>query len=974
MVGTWIGLGVLAAGAIALLLWQVQQTSRRWRQMQTALQQANAEIQQQTRDRQQAELALQSLNQDLETQVQQRTLTLQQREAQLQQTCHFLQMVIAHLPIAVCVKNGTADHFGEVLLWNAASERIFGITAEQAMGKTVFDAFPKESSSFSAQSDQETLRRRIPETIPEEPIETTHLGRRILHTIKVPLYDAQQQPQYLLCLSKDITARKQIETALQDREERLCLAMDTVKMGIWEVDLQTGEQVWSPQSEAIWGLAPGTFDGKTESFFSRIHPEDRETVEQANRDALVMGQYQAEFRIVLPDQTIRWLSNRANVYYDETGKPIRMIGVDSDVTDRKQAEAALRQSEEYYRQLAENMPTVICRFLPDSTLTYVNSAYCQYFKRSREELIGRPFLDLLPDEGDRQAAKAHYMSLTPDAPAAIYEHPVTRPDGGEGWQQWVDRAFFDAAGRVTSFQSIGFDISDRKQTEEALRHERNLLSRIMETSPAGIFVLDTTGTITFANTRAEQLSGVSRETLLDRTYNSPDWQIQSLDGSPFPAEKLPFVQVMATKQPVFDVQHRIQSPDGRQVLLSINAAPSFDPSGQIDSVIATIEDITGRKQAEAKRLQAEQVRKELKLLERILEVVLAGYWDWDISNNTEYLSPGLKQMLGYADHELPNAPEAWQHLILAEDLPGVLDCFERHVQSYGEIPYYNEVRYRHKDGSIIWVICSGQVIEWDDQRNPLRMIGCHVNITQRKQAEQTIQQTVAQLTATNQELESFAYSVSHDLRAPLRHIHGFVNALRQKLAQHQALTDPKVQHYLEVIEGSSQKMGLLIDGLLTLSRLGRKPMALEPVALRPLVEEAITLAKANLKDGASIDVIIGDLPTVRGDATLLQQVLSNLVGNAVKFSRYTSAPRIEIGATEEGAIFVRDNGVGFDMKYADKLFGAFQRLHGQIEFQGTGIGLAIVQRIIHRHGGSVWAESQPTQGATFYFTITVLHG
>ncbi|MEO1147522.1 MAG: PAS domain S-box protein [Cyanobacteria bacterium J06638_22] len=973
MVGTWIGFGVLAVGAIALGLWQVQQTSRRWRQMQVALQQANAEVQRQTRDRQQAELALQALNQDLETQVQQCTLELQQREVQLQQTCHFLQTVIAHLPIAVCVKNGTADHFGEILLWNKASERLFGLTVEQAMGKTATDAFLKESPSFSVQSDQETFARGIPETLPEEPIETNHLGRRLLQTTKVPLYDAQQQPQYLLCLSEDITERKQIETALQDREERLSLAMDTVKMGVWEVNLQTGEQLWSPQSEAIWGFAPGTFDGKTASFFSRIHPEDRETVEQANRDALVMSQYQAEFRIVLPDQTVRWLFNRANVYYDKTGEPIRMIGVDSDVTDRKQTEAALRQSEEYYRQLAENMPTVICRFLPDSTLTYVNSAYCQYFKKSREELIGRPFLDLLPEESDRQAAKAHYMSLTPDAPSAIYEHPVTRPDGSEGWQQWVDRAFFDKAGQVTNFQSIGFDISDRKQTEEVLRQERNLLSRIMETSPAGIFVLDVAGTITFTNTRAEQILGVPRETMLDRTYNAPEWQIQSLDGSPFPDAKLPFVQVMETKQPIFNVQHAIHRPDGQRVLLSINAAPSFNPSGQIDSVIATIEDITERKQVEAKRLQTEQVRKELKLLERILEVVLAGYWDWDIPNNTEYLSPGLKQMLGYADHELPNAPETWQRLILSEDLPGVLDCFEHHVQSHGEIPYYNEVRYRHKDGSIIWVICSGQVIEWDDQGNPLRMIGCHVNITQRKQAEQKIQQTVAQLTATNQELESFAYSVSHDLRAPLRHIHGFVNALRQKLAQHQALTDPKVQHYLEVIESSSQKMGLLIDGLLTLSRLGRKPMDLEPIALRPLVEEAVTLAKANLEEGVSIDVVIGNLPTVRGDATLLQQVLSNLVGNAFKFSRYTSAPRVEIGITEEGAIFVRDNGVGFDMKYADKLFGAFQRLHAQIEFRGTGIGLAIVQRIIHRHGGRVWAESQPNQGATFYFTVTVLH-
>ncbi|MCY7284245.1 MAG: PAS domain S-box protein, partial [Cyanobacteria bacterium CAN_BIN43] len=230
-------------------------------------------------------------------------------------------------------------------------------------------------------------------------------------------------------------------------------------------------------------------------------------------------------------------------------------------------------------------------------------------------------------------------------------------------------------------------------------------------------------------------------------------------------------------------------------------------------------------------------------------------------------------------------------------------------------------------------------------------------------------QRTMQLEVSNKELESFSYSVSHDLRAPLRHVNGFVNALQQRLQNHAALSDPKVVHYLQVIENSSQKMAQLIDGLLALSRIGRKPITYSPVSLRELVDEAIALAQNNPDTTIPVEFVIGELPTIQGDAALLQQVLSNLIGNAVKFSCHHPTPRIEIGSLPGGTIFIRDNGVGFQMEYADKLFGAFQRLHAQTEFEGTGIGLAIVQRIIHRHGGTIWAESQPNQGATFHFTL-----
>ncbi len=511
--------------------------------------------------------------------------------------------------------------------------------------------------------------------------------------------------------------------------------------------------------------------------------------------------------------------------------------------------------------------------------------------------------------------------------------------------------------------------------------------------------------------------------------------------------------------------------------------------------------------AERRRVEAERDRaierqstaqpcRTLDLVESILDIILAGYWDWDLQNNQEYLSPGFKRMFGYADHELPNAPESWQRLIFAEDLPVVLASFDRHVQSHGAVPFYNEVRYRHKDGSTIWVICSGQVIEWDSSGQPLRMIGCHVDVTQHKQAEEELRksaihlktaqrigklgswefdlptghvtwsqevfrifgrdpqigtpsfdelqqllhpddrdlhrrlveqaiataqpyeleyrfyrpdgtlgylqargepildafdelyqligtvlditdrkaaeakllQTTAQLLTSNQELEAFAYSVSHDLRAPLRAIDGFSMALLEDYGEQ---FDQYGKDYFHRIRRNVSRMGSLINDLLSLSRVSRLDMTYERVDLSVLMREQ-SLELQNLDPERHVEVVIAPQAIVAADTTLMRVAINNLLQNAWKFTSQHATARIEFGVlpqTEDTVYFIRDDGAGFDMTYANMLFGVFQRLHNTDEFPGTGIGLATVQRVIHRHGGRIWAESQVEQGATFYFTL-----
>jgi PAS domain S-box-containing protein len=347
----------------------------------------------------------------------------------------------------------------------------------------------------------------------------------------------------------------------------------------------------------------------------------------------------------------------------------------------------------------------------------------------------------------------------------------------------------------------------------------------------------------------------------------------------------------------------------------------------------------------------------------------------DMNDVISYWNRGAQELYGWTAEEAigKRSPQ-----LLKTVYPAPIEEIRAELLASGR--WEGEIEKTRSDGSGV-TVASRWSLRRDQNGQPAAILETNNDITEHKRREQEIrtlnvelEKRTTELEATNKELESFAYSVSHDLRAPLRHMSGFTELLQKSAA---ATLNDKSRRYLGIILDSAKRMGNLIDDLLSFSRISRAEAHRALVSLEQLVQEALGEVRQET-EGRKVAWKLGVLPVWPCDRSMLRLVLVNLVSNAVKFTRTRPQAEIEIGCHQQGpdqvVVFVRDNGVGFEMKYVNKLFGVFQRLHPTEAFEGTGIGLATVQRIVHRHGGRVWAEGQVDQGATFYFSLSKSQG
>ncbi|MEM8778252.1 MAG: PAS domain-containing protein [Cyanobacteria bacterium P01_G01_bin.49] len=520
-------------------------------------------------------------------------------------------------------------------------------------------------------------------------------------------------------------------------------------------------------------------------------------------------------------------------------------------------------------------------------------------------------------------------------------------------------------------------IRDLKQAKEALQTSEEQFRQLVDNIQEVFWITDIstvepmTHQIHYLSPAYKKVWGRNPEEL----YENPLQWLEAIHPDDRKGVKKELCQKACTEN--VEYEYRIIRPDGTIRWIRDRGFPLKKQSGQFRRLVGLAEDITQQKQTE------EEIRRLNKALEsqnhQLEEQVAQSTAELEMLFN---MLPDFVFVLENPQMRISFCNQVFAKGIGLGDRANVegktiFDCFPAEDANYfaqqnqqvfdtGETLHVEETLTlpdgeRHFD--------TYKVSLKNSQGEVYALLGTSRDITELIQTKRILMERTRQLEATNQELDSFCYSVSHDLRAPVRHISGFVNALRKQLSKSDVLTDPKVSHYLDVIENSGQKMGALIDGLLTLSRVDRRELIFRCVQLNPLVATAINLVSSTDDNPEQIKFEIGDLPTVQGDPALLQQVFVNLLNNAIKFSRGRGQILIQIGVLEDGTLFVSDNGVGFDMKYAEQIFEVFQRLHSKAVFEGTGIGLSIVQRIIHRHGGRIWVESAVDQGTTFYFNL-----
>jgi PAS domain S-box-containing protein len=502
-------------------------------------------------------------------------------------------------------------------------------------------------------------------------------------------------------------------------------------------------------------------------------------------------------------------------------------------------------------------------------------------------------------------------------------------------------------------------VDERKQAEALAAR----LAAIVEFSDDAIIGKDLQGVVTSWNLGAERIFGYSAAEMVGQ----PITRLIPPDRQPEETEILTRLRRGENVRHFETVRLR---KDGRPIDISVTVSPIKDDRGRVIGASKVARDITERRLAET---QLRASLKEVSDLQAALDehAIVAMT---DPQGRITYVNDKFCAISKYSSDELLGQDH---RIINSGHHPKefIRDLWTAIAHGHA---WHGEIKNRAKDGSFYWVDTT--VVPFlNEQGKPRQYVAIRTDITERKVAEEKIHELntsleqrvverTAQLEAANKELEAFSYSVSHDLRAPLRAVDGFSQAVVEDYGPQ---LPEEGQRYLRTIREGAQRMGTLIDDLLTFSRLSRQPANRQPVDTGKLVREILEELNPRSPD-RQVEIRLGDLPPCQGDAALVRQVWVNLLSNAFKYTRQREVAIVDIGCAHEAGAnvyYVRDNGTGFDMKYAHKLFGVFQRLHRAEDYEGTGVGLAIVQRVVHRHGGRVWAEAALDRGATFYFTL-----
>jgi PAS domain S-box-containing protein len=926
---------------------------------------------------------IRQLNAELESRVQERTTELASVNDRLRLTLQDAQALYDQAPCGY----HSVDASGTYVSINRTELAWLGYSREEVIGKRRF-----RDHVLPDQLDK--VRERLQKLMRGEKLEAAelHMRRRDGTTFVALLSSTavvDEAGRFVRTNNTlvDITERKAAEQALQSQRNFLQTITNNLPVQLAFFDRQLICRFANARYARWLNTSPDLLLGLPLGDIAR--PEDYAHSFPLLQAALAGEAQHFEAPRTFPDGHSFYASIEFTPYWSQgevQGLFIQML----DITERKASEDQVRyangQLNEALRQarvLYDQAPCGYHSIDANGFYVSINDTELQWLGYQREEVVGiKQFRDfVLPMHAALVEERLQRLMRDDRLEGAEYE--IRRSDGSVFHALLSSSAVRDVQGRFLRSNTTMVDISQRKQAEIALRENQRFLQTVTNHVPGVIAYLDAMLRYRFANDEHRHMYGMDPEKIVGL-------HIGECLPAPIWAEIQPLLKGALEGQSQHYEAWRT-TPDGDAVFISGTYLPDVH-EGLVQGVIVQIIDITERKRVEERVLQIND-ELEVRIRERSLELLeseqrfrlmvdnLREYCIFflDAEGNITDWTDSAQRMEGYSPTEMIG-----QHYALlfnnGEEGEARNNANEmlRMAASRGQHELHNW--QSRKDGTQYW--SHSVLIALRDDSGELRGFAkINRDMTDAKrlddlmrnindELENRVAERTEQLLAANKDLESFSYSVSHDLRSPLRHISSFVSLLEEHLGDR---GDETTQRYLGTIGNSARHMSQLIDGLLAFSRLGRSAVNLTAVDFAMLVE-AVVSQIAHETEGRVVDwVIAPDLPVVQGDALLLREVWANLLGNAFKYSRPRERARIEIGWSVDPAVgytfHVRDNGVGFDTKYAQKLFGVFQRLHRASDFEGTGIGLALTRRILERHGGSIWAESQLGEGSVFYFSL-----
>jgi PAS domain S-box-containing protein len=888
----------------------------------------------------------------------------------------------------------------------------------------------------------------------------------LLSQLKV-FFDEAGKATHQVGVNIDVTSRVHADTVFN----QFFLASPT-PMAIWGFDgrIQRVNPAWQP----MLGFTAAEVEGT--QAFDRLHPEDRApAAAEFERLLAEGGRAGFECRARCRDGSYRWLLLDA-----ATQKDAHVVYVTAhDITKRKGAEEALRESEAKFRDLFDDAPVPYHELDMDGLMRRVNRAECALLGYEAAEMLGRPAWEFVAGADQKTSREAIRRKLSGEQPLAPYQRCYLRRDGGELWAEVHETLVRNATGLTTGIRTALLDITVRKRAEDALCESEERLRGITDSAPDAILMMDPQGTITFWNPAAESVFGYKSDEAIGRDLHrilAPERYHEAYRTAFAGFLRTGLGNVVGKTRELAALRK-----DGREVAVELSLS-AVCLHGEWHAV-GIVRDITSRKQAE------EALRAKERVLSESQSIAHVGSWSWELPMNTTLCAwtpetyrvfgvspdtfiPTIEGLHSAIDPDDRAAMQAWMAACLAGDEPpdlefriasrdegvryvlarghlerdaqnqpirmtgiaqditerkraeaalaeevlrrravfeqardGIVIC-DRNAKVYeanqsfadmlgyspeemlqleiwdwdGEftreqilemlrdakaLPPVFETRHKRKDGSLFDVEISSISLEF----------GGHVfyhslirDISARKRMEESVRANSERLARSNEELERFAYVASHDLQEPLRMVASFTQLLSKRYS---GQLDETADRYINFAVDGAKRMQQLISDLLAYSRVNSKDLELRQTDCEAVVAAAMLNLQVVIEEsGASVEC--DPLPELWVDQGQFTQLFQNLLANAIKFRRKDECPRIHISAVESGAewtISVKDNGIGIDARHAERIFQMFQRLHSRAEYPGTGIGLAVCKKVIERHGGELWVESEPGAGSTFRFTI-----